>query len=605
VKCDEARPACKNCLTWRGSGGKCGGYEPEPGAEETVTQREADIKSTSLRVVPGTGIMQLAPTNTAAILIEPDGDVRLFRNDMEKTHFDDWIKAARGCLGGGIFHSTLWMTTLPQLSRGDQTLRYGAMAIGAMFKAVLQDGEKSPGDADFLVHNRHYASSIEYYCRALHIQAKTSADSGSLWAAILSCALFVCFEALREDHCTALKHVSHGITLLHRVGANPFQSGSRTVAKGATADALITAPRSIMAETLRDYERLEVQCRTFLSKTPNTKFASSKTVPGPTIHMLTGHACYTSAAYFHTQRYADSTYSMRDMPVKFASLEDARTHWELTQRRIWGLYPLMMSVVDGMQIPSTISNEDLETTLDTLQHNPTLSTFQSESLHYLDRLHMAFQTIFDKCRRNKSQDMMSYLQSLSLQLQYLITYIYAATPRFCTLSAAEAMTPKYTMINILAEEVLQILTTGPTPGLNQFSMDSGLIWPVFMVSIGCRDAGVRDEAIRILGTYPRKDGLWDSRAMLAISLRSKEVERVLGVEGEGTREERWRRLRRREFAFGEDGRTALLRYMRRDDHDGERWQFVEEGAEYMVAEGEVHWRLQPLSSGAPILSDIG
>lgn len=43
-----------------------------------------------------------------------------------------------------------------------------------------------------------------------------------------------------------------------------------------------------------------------------------------------------------------------------------------------------------------------------------------------------------------------------------------------------------------------------------FGVDLGVVAPLYYVCIKCTDVGVREEAVELLGRWPRREGMWDS-----------------------------------------------------------------------------------------------
>ena len=90
--------------------------------------------------------------------------------------------------------------------------------------------------------------------------------------------------------------------------------------------------------------------------------------------------------------------------------------------------------------------------------------------------------------------------------------------------------------------------------------------------------------------------------LLAYAQKLREEERLRARDRDlHAAEERWLRLRGREFGYGDDGKTVVFRFFR---PDGRRWVFVEEVADYTVDEAEVEWKAREMTGGTVLLSDI-
>jgi hypothetical protein len=52
--------------------------------------------------------------------------------------------------------------------------------------------------------------------------------------------------------------------------------------------------------------------------------------------------------------------------------------------------------------------------------------------------------------------------------------------------------------------------------ISSFSHDVGIIAPMFFVATNCPDSSVRGEALEILASGPRREGVWDAEVALKI-----------------------------------------------------------------------------------------
>lgn len=242
-------------------------------------------------------------------------------------------------------------------------------------------------------------------------------------------------------------------------------------------------------------------------------------------------------------------------------------------------------------------DEELERRLSSVKQNPRISKFVAESRYWLQRWIEAFDPYFLATARNNHENPAAYLQAANIRVEYLILYIYTAIPRFSGLITARSLTPQYREIIILAETLLQ---ARPNCG---FAMDSGWTWPLFVAAFACRDPAVRDDAIRVLGQYPIRNALRDSRVFRAVALRNKEVEQSIAAWSDDEQAQ-WLRLRRREVVFEDFGASVIFRLPQREPTTG-RWILVEEAADIMVRDdGTLGWQQQPISESSSILSGV-
>lgn len=173
-------------------------------------------------------------------------------------------------LSGGLRQTRLWTTTLPQLSLEEPTLRYAAMAIGALRKAYAVEG--LPIGSVLSDTNKDYLNAVIYYCEALRLQSQASPTHEGLRTAMLSSLLFICFETLRSNMPVALKHITHGFSMLNELAACTENAPSLV--------SIAPAPPSLVQELLDCYRPLEQQSRSFMGSYRRAFFSQEAGMPG-------------------------------------------------------------------------------------------------------------------------------------------------------------------------------------------------------------------------------------------------------------------------------------------------------------------------------------
>ncbi|KHN94400.1 C6 zinc finger domain protein [Metarhizium album ARSEF 1941] len=648
VKCDESRPACLNCLKWRGY---CDSYadaaEPRP-LKKTPTANQG---------------AKLVRTHKPPLLItEPAVNTIRFANSEQRAYFDEWSKLSMAFLSGGLGQTRLWSATMPQVSSEETTLRYGAMAVGALRKAY----ELASPSMALTTGNKHYLNAVIYYCEALRRQAKAVPTREGLRTALLSSLLFICFEAQRGNMPAALKHVTHGFSMLNELAACTDLAPSLV--------SIAQAPPALVQEILDCYKPLELQSRSFMGSYKKFFFpptpARAASSPGVSRAAATGHAQlpaspdgpaanydimqrahpspshprsswqspppastlasqtgllspqsrsgsataprshspppgarrlasiapFTKHSPYFRPRQSNIT-TLDNMPQVFKDLEEAQGYWSLVQKAMVTHLPMLTMVTSQLGLTRTVSEAELDMKLRSVKQNPRITRFIAETRYWISRWAEAIEPVRQAIWRNSVNDHQTYLQAVNLRIEYLILYVYTTVPRFSGLVTAKGLTPQYREINRLAETLLM---ARPNCG---FAMDSGWTWPLFISSFSCRDGAVRRDAIRILGQYPIRNALRDSRVFRAIAMRNQEVEEQTVLEG--TEHEQWLGLRRRELVFEDFGTTIIYRSAQKNRSTGD-WELVEEVAQCsaLSSDGKLDWLRQPVSDSASIMSGV-
>ncbi|KAM3457926.1 hypothetical protein NHJ6243_007612 [Beauveria neobassiana] len=667
VKCDETRPSCLNCIKWRGY---CDSY-----ADASESKGTSD--NTKL----------IHTKKAPLILTEPLVNTLRFTSEDQRLYFDEWAGLSVTFLSGGLSHTRLWTATMPQLTLEEPTLRYGAMAIGALRRACGPDNSLAALTQD----NRHYLNAVTLYCEALRLQARASPTQEGLRTALLSSLLFICFESQRGNMPAALKHITHGFSMLNELaGCTPRAPDLVRIAP---------APPAMVQEILDCYKPLELQSRSFMGSYKSFFFKgdnrpgpspqqwsqqqprimsptsspqrpaemqsplsdpgtpqSWQTLQGQPMGMLSPQSLdspltqnsspgapgsYTSSPssaptppglaqqipgqspgtpgagtpaggppqrppgiapftkhspYFRPKRTSITT--LQEMPREFKDMEETQGYWALVQKNMVQYMPLLTATTAQLALAKASSEAEVEAKLTAIRQNPSISKFIADCRYWIQRWSEAYEPLYQGFLRNAHTDPAPYLHAINLRIEYLVLYVYTTVPRYSGLITARGLTPQYREITVLAETLLQ---ARPNCG---FAMDSGWTWPLFVAAFGCRDAGVRADAVRILGAYPIRNALRDSRVYRAIALRNEQIERAVAGEGDDDENKQWVRLRRREVLFEDFGASVVLRSVQKDPQTGV-WEPIEEIADFVVrSDGHLSWRRQPISDATSILGGV-
>lgn len=639
------------------------------------------------------------------MLTEPLVNTLRFTSDDQMAYFDAWAGLSVSFLSGGLSQTRLWTATMPQLTLEEPTLRYGAMAVGALRRACGPDNSL----ANLTQDNQHYLNAVVFYCEALRLQSKAAPTKEGLRTALLSSLLFICFESQRGNMPAALKHITHGFSMLNELAG--------CTEKAPDLVRIAQAPPAMVQEILDCYKPLELQSRSFMgsykkfffkdgqkppgpppmqppnhpggqpqepvmSPTPsphrggNTQSPRSDpgtpwtqqgqdntqtgmlspqslgtppeqqtppqqryntspsppvmTPPGTAQHMSAQHmsgnpspppgnmrsgtspggppggaggpprrppgiAPFTKHSPYFRPRRTTIT-SLHDMPREFKDMEETQGYWALVQRNMVQYMPLLTQTTQQLAIAKASSEGEVEAKLTAIRQNPGISKFIADSRYWIQRWIEAYEPLYQGFVRNAHTQPGPYLHAINLRIEYLILYVYTTVPRYSGLITARGLTPQYREINVLAETLLR---ARPNCG---FAMDSGWTWPLFISAFGCRDPAVRADAIRILGEYPIRNALRDSRVYRAIALRNNELEQAIATDPDENKQ--WLRLRRREILFEDFGSSIVLRSVQWDPATG-IWEPVEEVADFQVRpDGHLNWRRQPISDATSILGGV-
>ncbi|OHW99288.1 C6 zinc finger domain-containing protein [Colletotrichum incanum] len=517
-----------------------------------------------------------------------------FADDLQSVYFDDWNELLRVSLGGASFSRTkLWTTTMPQLTRHNPALRYAAISIGAISRALSAQGPyvvaRNFTNIANLLQSPHYQNAIVHYCQALRLQGQADFQTASIQEAVLLSILFVAFEALRGNRHSALQHVKFGFMLLQELLTS--EDSEQRIWK------LAPDPRQLITEVLDLYNHLDVQSRTVLSG----RVESSRSPAYELIKGLKARGHTIETYNMQIQRYTEPGEGRKDMPEVFHDAEDAYAWWKVCQRRIAKLGPLLLSVIDDLKFEEINDEQGIDRVLEVMQNQPELGAYCEKSVASLQQWRQSFEPLYNRTLSDTNIDRKEYLKILHLRMHYLIMFLYSLFPKYADEATIASMTPYCREVNDVVEILLREQQKDFKSAAHVFSMGFGLAWQLTIVAMTCRDPLVRENSTRILETYPRREGLWDSVAFLAVLQKNRELEAENSKEG--TPAEQWRRLCRREFIFEDAGETIIFRSLKKNKATG-MWDLVEEAAEFKGEVEGLEWKTRPLSGPGFMMSGM-
>lgn len=452
VKCDEQKPVCARCIK---AGRQCLGYDPW----RSLTRKSQSPKS-------------LVPFRVA------DAD--------EDLHFRMFLEEGRkqSVVPGDV---EFWKTLVPQLSENEPSIRYAALAIGAMLLQLRTALDCSKAALTY------YNKSIqELLVVSTHVKKET---------ALVSNVLFTCLECIQG-------HDTEALGLFHQ-GRRMFEEYWDTFGGSVPPSPITDGVRHLLA-------RLRVLALLY----------------GPTM------ADYTSPI----------TVSPSVTPVGgFDSYEEARTAFYYLVGDIHEL------IVEGSKARLAHQHQILKT----LQ-------FERDALQA--RLHGWKDKFWSLLEPSLYTDdnIGDQIAVLTLQCSYIIISVWLACCLEVDEVAFDAHLSAFQRIISVSEAVIDLLDKSDL-SKQPFSIELGLIAPLYMVGRKCRDPEVRRKVIELLRRGRKQEGLWQAKQQIQILQRVYEIEEA-GAEWpeEGARLQATLVHPRRTSGDGRRGNTVQF-FLRSDD----------------------------------------
>jgi hypothetical protein len=395
---------------------------------------------------------------------------RYFQRFCDKT-------AAEIC---GSFDRSFWTEKVLQLSHQDAPIRYATIAIGALAKSLEVTSFPTRlslsgfPQIDHRHLDEHHRFSLRQYSRSIATLRAILADGRRhLRTSLTSCVLYMAFEALQGCYEGSLTHLRGGSRLLA-----DWRTARRGQSSRLSQDSLSEIQDGLVDDLGRMFARFDVQ---------------GLFVPPPF-------------------PMPESDWEDVVASDSFDSVQEARESWDFLIQGIGQFY--RKSVAHSQQNPAKLTSP-----LWLLQHK-----------HYTTQLNQwrsSFQAIHAEEMRagtitKEATDMLS--------LYFNIGTILLASSKEHT----ELLYDEYN--NLFAEIVTksqQILTTSEDPSnTSRFTLDMGTILPLTVTAIKCRDRRIRRQAITLLWSKARREGLCFDTILVA-----RLCAWLSSIEGEGIQDE--------------------------------------------------------------------
>ncbi|PKS08172.1 hypothetical protein jhhlp_005448 [Lomentospora prolificans] len=583
VKCDERKPHCNNCLRTRG---QCEGYEVPQRKKKTGAPAQIcwdsrqHARSVSSSVVSSPRVLKM----------EPNPSPVNFRDATSVRYFDEFVNLVQGPWIAAASNGEWWRVMLPQLARNSSSLLHAAIGIGALSTwhkeadrgsmRLLTDAPVVP-DAE---KDTHYLQAISHYCQSLRLQSQEA----SMTDAVFLSVMLVCFEALRGSRKTALAHINHGLALLLTLVMDGDTDGH--------VSALGPNPRPVLEAVADIYTHLAGQARAILPG----RFGDGKPLPNFVKGLRDKKQTMESFMVMLSQ-VPELSVTVDDIPDVFTSLDEFEDYWMASRRKQVAMGPALMEIILASGILTSTDPMAVNAFYHDILENPKVKKLYDELQKTTEKLENAFLPLFNALIMSDNQSP-TYMRAIHLRLQFVGVYIFENPSKYLKVESLEAQTPYFQQYLSMAEIALRAAKREIKNPAHQLSLQCGLSWYLLLIAMFCRDPLAREEAIHLLKDYPGQDGVWNTRALYALALRNREVERLNALEG--TAKEQWQRLWRREYIFEEGGDRVIFRYLSKAD-GADDWELIEEAVDIQGDLENLLWQRQPLTgSGGLLMGDF-
>ncbi|KAI1131922.1 hypothetical protein F5Y10DRAFT_25814 [Nemania abortiva] len=501
IKCDEKRPACTQCVRSRK---QCTGYPPPPRAriyeEQLIAPKPLKPVIAAAPPPPRGTTPPESPQDNVLVLRQPSSIPFASHEGQYFQLFRDYTASELS----GFFDSSFWTRRVLQECHTEDSIRHAVVALGALYKTLEKMSESPPGspsDADHLDNaNRHWEVAFKHYSLAIRaVVSSASHDQAKKRMSLMASVLLACFDSFIGDHRQAIRQIQGGLALLETLRAERRQAS------------LPQPEEPVEQDLIQMFTRLAIQAKSY-----DMAFH----FPQPYVIRLTPQVGVPSPSPSSDGGPPVST-NQAQIPEVFASLHDGRLAWDTLCEKVMRFTEHMGTLVS--MTPMNILPLELK-------------QYGAEFDQQMQAWSRAFDPILNSrmapAKSTQEKTAIAVLKMNQIMGRILFNMTFSDSE-----SEFDQFLPYFRDIVNLAMEVIgdeerrAAAKRCPNPEFCQhqpthidnfggdytarhikpsFSADLGIVPPLFVVATKCRDHLTRQQAIQLLRTSSRREGMWDS-----------------------------------------------------------------------------------------------
>jgi len=491
---------------------------PAPSARqvEKYIKREKEKQSRQIFAVSLPQAQLLSPPayRDPVMLYSPSASLPF--NEQEGLYFQLFQEQTANELSG-FFDNVFWSRGVLQECFSESAIQHAVVALGALYKTLEKTCESPPGSPSGSHDSnpidtplRHWKMAVEKYshaCQELFAPGSQITDRTRLMGSVL----LACFDSFIGDHKQAIRQIQTGLGLLEQLRAERRR-------------AFLPKPEEpVEEELIQMFTRLAIQAKSY-----DMAFH----FPHPYVICLNG-APRSADPSSPTSEGSSPVSSYHDpIPERFLSSREARLSWDALVERIFRFTETMFSYVSNG--PMGVLPASLR------QHGISFKDQIQAWSNAYDHI-LASRTAPGVGSQEKAAIAALKMAQIMSQVLFLMTFSASETQ-------FDTFTPQFKAIIDLALEVVgdeerraaakrcpdREYCQHPVDHWSEsfgvgheyaarhikpsFSADLGIVPPLFVVATKCRDPVLRRQAIQLLKSSSRREGMWDSELAARIGV---------------------------------------------------------------------------------------
>jgi hypothetical protein len=422
----------------------------------------------------------------------------------------------------GFFDSVFWKQTVLQECHAESSIRHAVIALGALYKTLEKTSESPPGSPSNNIDSadgplRHWQMAIKQYSDACNaLMQINSSDQRTHRTTLMLSVLLACFDSFIGDHKQAICQIQSGLSLLEKLRAERRQSF------------LPGQVEPVEEELIQMFTRLAIQAKSY-----DMAFH----FPHPYVIRLKGSPETADPTSPSSEVASPVPWHHDPIPERFTSLLEARLAWDNLCEQMLRFTETMFSYAsaDGPLgvLPSSLRLYGLSfknqiqawaAAFDPILQSRTAPGVRSQIKAGIAVLKM-FQIMSQILLLMTFSDSEMQFDSFQTQFRHIVDLAVEVVgdeerraaerrcpdPRKCT---HRAHTPDVFDNNDYAAYHIK----------PSFSADLGIVPPLYVVATKCRNSVIRQQAIQLLRSSSRREGMWDSELTARIGMWICQVE---------------------------------------------------------------------------------
>lgn len=542
IKCDEKRPACLNCTR---SKKICSGYPAPPRSarpyeEIRIAPRPGQDSAPPLIAAqalhPAPSSIQLAPRRVTKLQrritpphtpVVEQNSITLYRPSVfpfaqhqDGLYFQLFRSHTANELSG-YFDSVFWSCLVLQECHSQDSIRHAVVALGALYKTLEKHSESPPSSpnpsADPVdTAMGHWQVAVKSYSSACTALVGVSgSDSSANRTRLMASVLLACFDSFIGDHKQAIVQIQTGLKLLAELRAQRRRSF------------LSNSEEPVEDEIIQMFTRLAIQAKSY-----DMAFH----FPKPYVVQLIQPSVDASSPT--SEGSSPVSLHQEPLPDQFASLYEARLAWDAHCERIFRFTETLFSTANqngpmGI-LPSSLRQfglgfrSHIEAWSDAFEPilcsraAPGVSSQEKAAIAVLKMTQVMGQVLF----LMTFSDSEGHFDQFHTQFKTIVDLgreVVGDEER----RAAERRCPDPHVCRHHKAQDADIFGGHEYTASHikpSFSADLGIVPPLYVVATKCRNPVIRRQAIQLLRSSSRREGMWDSELTARIGSWIMEIE---------------------------------------------------------------------------------